>query len=340
MTMTGNQNINKDVVGPLVDDSLPPNVTGPFQQITQAIANLFLPHHKELLTQLRVPTPMKVSKLLTISAAGTIGGSVALPTLDQIIYTAPMSSEAWLHRITITSPENGPANPIGGGAYINTTLNPANPGAGNQIPATAISPHGTIVSVQFTLTTSATVANRVAAITINGVTYSAAVAQTASLVETYTFFPGAVATTVLPGTGGQLSVPIPPGIIVTTGTISSAITGLQAGDTITAISIVVSSQGSLSPELVLIGSTSGETILSLPEIQSNYQVAPTQFTEGRLSAPHLDRGESICVAGDGLPANNHLRFDLQLLVVTGLSEWTPKDMSPSDLTLKGAVGIG
>lgn len=207
MTMSGNST-NKDVVGPLVDDSVPPSPPGMIQQAIQAISNLILPTHRELITQLRAPTPQKISKIFLISAAGTIGGSSSLPDFSQIIYTAPMSSEAWLHRITITSPEHGPATPI---------VSPA--------------------------------------------------------------------------------------------------------------------------QLVLVGSTAGEIILSLPEIATTYQVAPTQFIEGRLSAPHLDRGESLVVAGDGLPASAHLRFDLQLVLVTGASEFTPKTMSPSDLTMKDPSGV-
>lgn len=197
---------NKDTVGQLVDDSLPPSKPGPVQQAIQAITNLILPTHKELITQLRAPTPQKVSKILTISGTGSIGGSVAQPDLSQIIYTAPVSAEAWLHRITITSPEHGAASPI---------VAPA--------------------------------------------------------------------------------------------------------------------------EIVLVGSSSGEVIIFLPEIASTYQVAPTQFVEGRLSAPHLDRGESISVSGDGLPAGAHLRFDLQIVLVTGASEFTPRTMSPSDLTKEDAV---
>lgn len=194
----------------LVDDPTPGNPpTNILQEAIQAISNLILPSQKELITLLRTTTPIKVSKLFTISGTGGLGGTVALPTFDQIVYTAPISSEAWLHRITITSPEHGPGSPI---------VSPA--------------------------------------------------------------------------------------------------------------------------ELVLIGSTAGEIILSLPEIASTYQVAPTQFVEGRLSAPHLDRGESLCVNGDGLPNNAHLRIDLQIVLVQGVSEFTPKDMSPTDLTVRGNGTLG
>ena len=196
--------------GVLVDDPTPGQANSPnaLQQAIQAIKNLIIPTHEELITQLRAPTPVKVSRLFTIGANGMIGGGVALPTLDQIVYSTPMSSEAWLHRITITSPEHGPASPI---------VSPA--------------------------------------------------------------------------------------------------------------------------EIILIGSTFGEIILSLPEIASTYQVAPRQFVEGRLSAPHLDRGENLCLNGDGLPAGAHLRIDLQIVLVTGTSEFTPKTMSPSDLTAKGASRV-
>ena len=191
--------------GVLVDDPTPGQANPPnaLQQAIQAITNLIIPTHRELITQLRAPTPIKITKLFTISAAGTLGGSVALPTMDQIIFSTPMSTEAWLNRITITSPEHGPATPI---------VSPA--------------------------------------------------------------------------------------------------------------------------QLVLLGSN-GEIILQLPEIASTSQVAPTQFVEGRLSAPHLSPGESLIVAGDALPTNAHIRFDLQITLVTGASEFTPRTMSPSDLTAKG-----
>lgn len=192
-------------------DNVPPGGNGlnPLQQVVQAISNLILPTNHELITLLRTPTPVKINRVFTISAAGTLGGSVAQPDLSQIIWTSPMSAESWLNRITITSPEHGPASPI---------VAPA--------------------------------------------------------------------------------------------------------------------------ELVLMGS-SGEIILTLPEIASTYQVAPTQFVEGRQSAPHLSPGESISISGDGLPAGAHLKVDLQITLVQGVSEFTPKAMSPTDLNARtiGTAGL-
>jgi hypothetical protein len=190
----------------LVDDTVPTSSPNFFQQMVEAVKNLIIPTHKELITWLRAPTPIKITRVFTVSANGTLGGSVALPDLSQIIYTSPMGSESWLHRITITSPDHGPATPI------------------------------------------------------------------------------------------------------------------------------------LSPAQLVLVSSNGPIILMLPEIASTYQVAPTQFIEGRLSAPHLSPGESITVSGDGLPNNAHLRFDLQIVLTQGVSEYTPKKMSPTDLTAKGSGG--
>jgi hypothetical protein len=186
-------------------DNIPTNGNRPslLQEAIQAISNLILPTNKELITLLRTPTPVKISRIFSISATGTLGGSAALPDLSQIIWTSPMGSESWLHRITITSPEHGPSSPI---------ISPA--------------------------------------------------------------------------------------------------------------------------ELVLMGS-SGEVILILPEIATTYQVAPTQFVEGMMSAPHLSPGESVSVSGDGLPANAHIKIDLQITLVQGVSEYTPMNMSPTDLTASG-----
>jgi hypothetical protein len=192
----------------LVDNVPPDNSSSPLQQVIQAISNLILPSNKELISLLRTPTPVKISRVFTISAAGNLGGSLAAPDLSQIVWTSPMSSESWLHRITITSPEHGPASPI------------------------------------------------------------------------------------------------------------------------------------ITPAQLVLMTSQGQTVLALPEIASTYQVAPTQFIEGRMSAPHLSPGESLTVSGDGLPASHHLRIDLQIALVQGVSEYTPKQMSPTDLTARIGATAG
>jgi hypothetical protein len=324
--------------GSLVDDSIPPHKPGVWEEVRHALENFFGPQQKELITLLRAPTPVKVSRMFTVGAGGIIGGGVALPTLDQIIFSCPESSEAWIHRITLSSPENTAANPIQASLQ---TLNSGqgNPAAGAQfVTSTFQTLYGkaaTLVSVQFTLTTSATAGNRLAQLVIAGNTYPASVAQTASLVETYNFYPGATNTTVLPASGGVINASIPSILVPSTSGLSSNITGLLAGDQISAITWVVQVLGSSgtanAPEISLIGSTAGETILSLPETTNTAIVVPSQWVEGRLSAPHLDRGENLCINGDGLTAGNHIRVDLQVLLITGASEFTPKTMSPTNL---------
>lgn len=186
-------------------DNMPPGTTsgGLLGDIIQAVTNLITPSNTELISLLRIPTPVKIARIFTISATGTLGGSASQPDMSQIIWTSPISAESWLNRIMITCPEHGPASPI------------------------------------------------------------------------------------------------------------------------------------VAPAELALVTSQGMIIMQLPEIASTYQVAPTQFVEGRMSAPHLAPGESLTVSGDGLPANAHLRFDLQITLVQGASEFTPQTHSPTDMTLKG-----
>lgn len=178
-------------------DNVPP-VDGPMswvQEAIQAIRNLILPAQHELITYLRVPTPQKVSKSFIVDGNGNIGRGLTTP--DPVpLYTCPLSSEAWLHRISISATGYGPASPLKTG------------------------------------------------------------------------------------------------------------------------------------EIVCLGSTSGETLFFLPLVGV---VAPIQIVEGRLSAPHLNSGETAGLVGDQLPPNISLKVDLQIILVTGLSEFTPRHRTQSVL---------
>lgn len=97
----------------LVDETIPPKPPGAAQQVVTAIRNLILPTHRELIRRLKVPTPQKVTKTFTADASGNIGGGLGTtPLAEQIVYTCPVSVEAWIHRIMFTSPGNPPANPL------------------------------------------------------------------------------------------------------------------------------------------------------------------------------------------------------------------------------------
>jgi hypothetical protein len=193
----------KDVVGRLVDDSLPPDYTsqGPIQQALTAIKNLLIPINKELVTWVRENTPVKVTKVFVVPASGVLGGGLQNPDLSQIIFTCPESSEAWIPRLSITSPQHAPGTPL------------------------------------------------------------------------------------------------------TTGSI------------------------------MLIGSTFNEVVYFTPEPPAVATI-PNQWFEGGNSAPHLDRGESLTISGTGLTAGDVIRIDAQIQLVQGLSEFTPRTMSPTDLTAK------
>jgi len=69
-------------------------------------------------------------------------------------------------------------------------------------------------------------------------------------------------------------------------------------------------------------SGSGELMFFLPV---SGQVAPVVvLSEGRASAPHLNAGSRLAVYGDSFPANCSLRFDLQIILTTGISQYTPR----------------
>lgn len=166
-----------------------------WQQAWQALSGLLIAQNQMLLTVLRTPTPTKVTGVFTVDPSGCIGGGLDSPN-PLTIYRQPMSSEGWLNRITITSPEHHPASPL--------------------------------------------------------------------------------------------------------------------------------TQG----EVYIIGSTAGEIILFLP---ISGAVAPVQAPEGRLSAPHLNPGEEVQIVGDLLPVGAHLRIDLQVMNVTGISQYTPPKFAPGEV---------
>jgi len=91
------------------------------------------------------------------------------------------------------------------------------------------------------------------------------------------------------------------------------------------IAITAAGYGPKTPltqgQAYLTGSTFNELIMMLPVAG---QIAPLISTEGRLSAPHLNPGEQLLITGDGFPANVSLKIDLQIVLVQGVSEYTPK----------------
>lgn len=88
-------------------------------------------------------------------------------------------------------------------------------------------------------------------------------------------------------------------------------------------------------ELLCTGSTAGEIIFFLPNEYAMAQpsavalVAPSQIiVEGRISAPHLNAGERMLLVGDGLPNGIHIRVDIQLVLNTGITQYTPRNAAP------------
>jgi hypothetical protein len=169
-----------------------------FKEAANAIASLIFGTNKQLetvITMLKTPTPIKVTQNLLVDPSGCIGGGLSSPD-PKLLYACPSSAEAWLHRITITAPDYGPAAPL---------------------------------------------------------------------------------------TQGQL---------------------------------------------LCTGSTSGEILFFLPY---HGDVAPIQIVEGLASAPHLNNGERALIVADQLPPGIHIRIDLQISIVIGVSTYTPRESSPTNL---------
>lgn len=177
-----------------------------YASVIKALVDLVIPINKELITILRTPTPIKVSRVFLTDSNGCIGKGLDTP-FPESIYTAPMSAEAWVHRITIYCPEHHPSTPLSTG------------------------------------------------------------------------------------------------------------------------------------ELLFTGSTAGEVIWFLPEQPDNTQIAPMSAYEGSLSAPHLNPGEDLLLVGDQLPPGIHIRVDLQLVLRQGVSEYTPRISSPTDLDLSPGADV-
>jgi hypothetical protein len=194
MTMTGDTET--------IDPGAPPQPSG-LSQVIRAITNLIVPVNKELITVMRTPTPIKTTQVFQADLNGCIGGGLDTPNAVPL-YQCPMSAEAWLHRITITCPDHGPAQPLTSG------------------------------------------------------------------------------------------------------------------------------------EAYCVGSTSGEILFFLPY---HGDVAPIQIIEGRLSAPHLNGGEIAGFVADQLPPGTHLRIDLQLVLATGISDFTPRGSAPTNLNKALNSGI-
>ena len=82
-----------------------------WREAFNALTSLFKRQHKELIRLIRIPTPQKVTFNVTADGTGTIGGGFSNPN-PVFIYQCPMSSEAWIHRISISSPSYFPKTPL------------------------------------------------------------------------------------------------------------------------------------------------------------------------------------------------------------------------------------
>lgn len=75
---------------------------------------------QDLVTILRQPSPIKVTKVVTADASGNIGGTIAAPN-PVMLFQIPMSHEGWINRVTASSPGHGPGAPLTAGEVWVTT---------------------------------------------------------------------------------------------------------------------------------------------------------------------------------------------------------------------------
>lgn len=165
---------------------MPDSLADVMSDSLESIKQLLHLQRRDIVTVLRQPTPIKITRTATADASGNIGGGIAAGT-PVMLYQISEAHEAWINRVTVSSPGHGPSSPLTAGE---------------------------------------------------------------AWVQTNTGFP----------------------------------------------------------------------IFFLPIGGS---VAPVIISEGRLSAPHMSPGEQIMISGDGLGAGTVLKFDFQIVLVTGVSADTP-----------------
>lgn len=77
------------------------------------LKSLFNRQYSDLVTIMRQPTPVKISKVVQADASGSIGGGLTIPNAVPVeLWMCPISFEAWVNRITVTSPGHPPNAPL------------------------------------------------------------------------------------------------------------------------------------------------------------------------------------------------------------------------------------
>lgn len=92
-------------------------MTDLIKDAVNAIGGLLHRNHQELLKKFDVPTPQKVSFVVTADASGNIGGGMINPS-PVIIWQCPMSQESWIHRLAVSSPSATPKTPLTTGEAV------------------------------------------------------------------------------------------------------------------------------------------------------------------------------------------------------------------------------
>lgn len=72
----------------------------------------------EVIFMMRRESPVKVVHQVTVAANGSIGSGLDDWSNPEPVWQCPTAFEAWLHRISITSPHHGPAAPLTTGELL------------------------------------------------------------------------------------------------------------------------------------------------------------------------------------------------------------------------------
>lgn len=81
------------------------------KQAVNLIGGILTKNHRELLNKFDIPTPIKIAFNVQADGSGNIGGGFAAPN-PVTIWQCPVSEEAWLHRVCISSPSGTPKTPL------------------------------------------------------------------------------------------------------------------------------------------------------------------------------------------------------------------------------------
>jgi len=89
------------------------NIGDLIRDAVNGIGNIFMKGNRDVITTLRQPTPIKITRTVTSDSGGFIGGGFSALTNPRPVplWECPMSHEAWINRLVVEAITYMPANP-------------------------------------------------------------------------------------------------------------------------------------------------------------------------------------------------------------------------------------